>query len=103
MMMTGMAGEAILETQLRASLLLWVLYLALRCGAAAIWRTRQQSGVAWLAWCACLVLLLFFLQASLHDPQQMYIVFFVLIALILFFGIAIASKTTMKITNRKIK
>lgn len=44
MMMSGFAGEEILETQLRASLLLWLLYLGLRSFASGLRLSIEGTG-----------------------------------------------------------
>jgi len=77
MMISGAAGDKILETQIRAAIILWFTYLGLRSLAAAHLSTfsGQFALVAYLPGCITL-----FLGAllTISNQQMMYIIFYIL-------------------------
>ncbi len=85
MMMTGFAGEEILETQIRASLLLWLLYLGLRSYAAGLLLGRMGAGGRIMGSIVGGVILLIMVCLTVVDTDAGYIVRFNVVSVIVFF------------------
>lgn len=82
MMLTGFAGEKILDTQIHASIILWLLYLGIRTGSTFFILKQANSnlgGAGYIAGVAVIVVtgVLFF-----PNPQIFYIAKFLLMVLV---------------------
>ncbi len=85
MMMTGFAGEEILETQIRASLLLWLLYLGLRSYAAGLLLSRMGVGGKVLGSIVGGGILMIMVCLTVVNADAGYLVRFYVVSIIVFF------------------
>jgi uncharacterized membrane protein YoaK (UPF0700 family) len=80
-MATGLAGEELLETLLRAALFLWLLYIVARCIAALCSLYTQQGIIAIPALVSTLVLSIVLIGFLIEEPERKQLILYILSAL----------------------
>lgn len=78
MMISGFAGDIILETQIRAAVVLWCIYLGIRSLAAAQLGKFKSRFLKLLAYLPGCITLLLGILLVISNPQMTYITYFIL-------------------------
>lgn len=109
MMMTGFAGEQILEAQIKASLVLWILYLSLRSFSVSLLLSGESRVLKALGFLTSGVYFLVGLVLVMSSAQREYIFWFTLVVFagtVLFslvWTITYSNKDSQNLISRRMK